>query len=170
MLKFIFDVESIGLNGEAFAFGIHVLNEKWEVVDEKLHHFDPDLASGTRADRLWVADNIPPIDQERWWTHTEPRFLIKAFQEIWKYYKSRAIMYCESPVPVESNFLRACGINPYPLYDISSIMLADGLDPMKTYERLPDELPVHNPLADCRQSARLLRECLERLKNERAIK
>jgi hypothetical protein len=39
-------------------------------------------------------------------------------------------------------------------------ILALGRDPLATNERLPDELPAHNPLCDARQSARLLIEAL----------
>ena len=41
-------------------------------------------------------------------------------------------------------------------------MLCAGMDPMATYDRLPAELPRHDPLADARQSARLLVEALRR--------
>jgi hypothetical protein len=39
-------------------------------------------------------------------------------------------------------------------------MLLSGRDPLATYERLPNELPAHDPMADARQSARLWLECL----------
>ena len=73
--------------------------------------------------------------------------------------------------PVEANFLAQCiadnkqrtGDGPYPLLDVSSFLVATGSDPLKQYPRLPNELPAHNPLADARQSARLLRTCLVQL-------
>jgi hypothetical protein len=46
-------------------------------------------------------------------------------------------------------------------------MMAAGQDPMKNHERRGDELPKHNPLADARQSARLLLEAIEVTKRER---
>jgi hypothetical protein len=52
--------------------------------------------------------------------------------------------------------LSARQLGPYPLHEIASFMTAAGMDPMATYARLPDELPKHHPLADARQSARLL--------------
>jgi hypothetical protein len=49
---------------------------------------------------------------------------------------------------------------PYPLHDLASILLAHGRDPLAKNERLPEELPEHDPLNDARQSARLLHEVL----------
>jgi hypothetical protein len=72
--------------------------------------------------------------------------------------------------PVEARFLAACVDDqpeqrawegPYPLIDIASVRLAAGLDPLATVERLPSEMPAHDPLADARQSARLLIEALK---------
>jgi len=85
-------------------------------------------------------------------------------------------MAAECGYPVETNFLRLCdsfipihGVNefegPYPLHDIASIMLAAGMDPMKTYERLPDESPKHDPLCDVKQSARLMYEAFDKIAN-----
>lgn len=46
---------------------------------------------------------------------------------------------------------------PYPLYDVATFMLARGVE-QKLNARLSEEMPVHHPLADARQSARLLVE------------
>jgi hypothetical protein len=73
------------------------------------------------------------------------------------------------PWPVEAHFLSECVADrpqerewqgPYPLLDVASVRLAAGLDPLATVDRLPSELPAHDPLADSRQSARLLVEAL----------
>ncbi len=68
--------------------------------------------------------------------------------------------------PVEALFLAACvaddfatrqWLAPYPLHEVQTAVtlteykLAD--------ERRPNELPMHNPLADARQSARIWLEC-----------
>jgi hypothetical protein len=44
-----------------------------------------------------------------------------------------------------------------------AFMVAAGMDPMATYDRLPTE-PQHDPLGDARQSARLLMQALGRLR------
>jgi len=81
-------------------------------------------------------------------------------------------MFVECGWPVEANFLEACirdypktrnWEGPYPMHEIATLMLAAGMDPMGTYERLPEELPAHEPLADVRLSARLLKEAFAKL-------
>ena len=86
---------------------------------------------------------------------------------------SGAEMAAECLWPVEARFLSACIADdarrlptaPYPIHEIASVMLSAGMDPMGTYERTPSEMPRHNPLADARQSARLLVEALARIKS-----
>jgi hypothetical protein len=69
---------------------------------------------------------------------------------------------------VEGRFLNACidqnrrqrtWQGPFPLIDIASVRMTAGVG-KSVEERLEDELPVHNPLADARQSLRILREAL----------
>mgnify|MGYP003529634433 CR=1 len=77
--------------------------------------------------------------------------------------------------PVEASFLSACirddafrnWDGPYPMREIASIMLAAGMDPMATYEREESEKPAHEPLADARQSARLLATAQHSLANNK---
>jgi len=54
---------------------------------------------------------------------------------------------------------------PYPLIDVASLRMAAGLDPLGTEERIEllGELPEHDPLADARQSARLLVDAIGRI-------
>lgn len=81
-------------------------------------------------------------------------------------------MAVECGWPVEARFLNACidddrgarnWSGPYPMHEIASIMLSAGMDPMTTYDRLPCELPAHEPLADARLSARLLAQVLSKI-------
>ena len=74
-------------------------------------------------------------------------------------------MVADCPWPVEAKFLNACvreyGMaGPYPLIDVGSVVLARGGDPTGPFDRLPNELPKHDPLADARQSARVFIEHL----------
>lgn len=166
---FIIDVESIGLHGDAFAVagGVYLENgvAQWEfgfacpTIDAK----------GTDEDRQWVADNIPMILE----THRSPKAMRDAFWNAWiKAKAGGALMAAECSWPVEARFLEACVADdpkarnwegPYPLHDVASVMLASGMDPMATYERTPSEMPKHDPLADARQSARLLAQALAKI-------
>jgi hypothetical protein len=82
--------------------------------------------------------------------------------------RSGALLVTDCGWPVETNFLNQC-INddnerawdgPYPLIDLSSILLAAGQDPIGEFPRYATEIPAHNPLSDARQSARVLIETL----------
>lgn len=165
---FVFDVESIGLHGEGFAVAGGVYLENGAVQWEFCFCCHPENAEGNEFDRKWVTDNVPVIEI----THRTPAQLRLAFWGQWvKAWADKTEMAAECLWPVEARFLRDCiaddssrfDLAPYPVHEISSIMLAAGMDPMATYTRTPSELPKHNPLADARQSARLLSEALCKL-------
>lgn len=162
---FVFDVESVGLYGSGFAVGYTVLDKSGDEVDAGCFACPSVLADGTDADRDWINENVPILEA----THDNPIEVRREFWKAWKYWLSQgAAMFAETPFPVENLFLIDCVQEipmrkkeaPYPLYDISSIMLSFGMDPMAEYDRFITELPKHNPLADARQSARLLMEAL----------
>ena len=166
---FMFDVESIGLYGEGFAVGYVVASVgegPTKVLEENLFACSPRTAGGNLNDRNWVKDNIEAIPA----THETPFRVRKAFWEAMNAWQQKGALICtDCGYPVESNFLAACvndnpqarsSTGPYPLYDLSSILLAAGMDPLATTPRLPNELPVHNPLCDSRQSLRQLVEAL----------
>lgn len=112
------------------------------------------------------------------------------FWGIWENEKAQgAQLWADCTWPVEARFLIACvegarphslsrtfgGVakdidpsarewkGPYPLLDIATLSMALGEDPLAARERLVDEKPDHHPLADARQSARILIEFLGKL-------
>ena len=167
---FVFDVESIGLHGEGFAVagGVYIAGAaQWE-----FYFCCPmDKAEGLQADRDWVSRNVPVMEE----THRDTYGLRLAFWQAWEKAKaSGAEMAAECLWPVEARFLQDCirddaqrlPTAPYPCHEIASVMLSAGMNPMATYDRTPSETPRHNPLADARQSARLLWEALARMGND----
>jgi hypothetical protein len=165
---FVFDVESVGLHGEGFAVagGVYLANgaAQWEFC----YCCPADLAEGLASDRDWVNQNVPVIEI----THRSPYLIRRSFWHEWERARAAgAVMAAECLWPVEARFIRDCvsedaqrlSAAPYPVHEIASVMLAAGMDPMATYDRTPSEMPPHNPLADARQSARLLGEALSRL-------
>lgn len=164
---FVIDVESIGLHGEGYAVAGGVYLENGSTQWEFKLACPPETCLGPDSDREWVRDNIPPIEV----THKTSRLMRDEFWKLWmKAKEAGSVMAAECLWPVEAGFVMDCVADdeesrrfegPYPFYEISSVMAAAGMDPMATYDRTPSELPKHDPLADARQSARLLATALE---------
>jgi len=163
MHKFmVFDVESIGLHGEGFAVAWVVVNRAGERLGEGCLSCAPSDCAGTAESRLWVADNVPPLEV----TSPTKQHLRNTFWHEWRRWADMgAVLVADCAWPVEANFLSACvKLNhderewqgPYPLHDLSSMLLALGSDPLAVTFRLEDEMPAHHPLMDARQSARQL--------------
>lgn len=163
---FVFDVESVGLHGEGFTVAGGVYLENGAAQWEFRFSCPIDECEGDADDRKWVKENVPATEH----THRLPQALRNAFWEQWIRAKADgALMAAECLWPVEAGFVARCikddienrkWEGPYPFVEISSVMLAAGMDPMAKYERTPSEMPPHDPLADARQSARLLSEAL----------
>ena len=168
----VIDVESVGLHGEGFAVGWVVVGYDGVVVEECRLCVSPDDARGTASGREWVEANCPVSAQSLCRSVADLR---RTFWSRWREWKGRgAALVADCGWPVEARFLAACVDDrpevrewegPYPLHELASILLASGADPLKERDRLPNELPVHDPLADARQSARLLCEAVKRLKS-----
>ena len=175
----VFDVESLGLHGEAFAFGsVRLDTQSWQISRPQLFACHPDHARGYPGDRNWVAENIPyrTLDEYApktclWVDH--PAQVREHFWAEWARMEAfGAWAAAEVAWPVEARFLNECiddktfvrkWQGPYPLIDIASVRLAAGFDPLAASKRFENELPAHNPLADATQSARLLAEALQLL-------
>ncbi len=169
-MVFAFDVESIGLFGEAFAVAGGLYLRAGGAAFEFCHACAPGRCRGGDDDRAWVAANVPPIET----THPDPEAVRQAFWQGWtRAREAGAIMVAHCLWPVEAAFLAACILDapterkwqgPYPFYDLSSLLLACNTDPTADLPRRPEELPKHSPLADARQCARLFFESLDRIR------
>jgi hypothetical protein len=176
----VFDVESIGLHGEGYAVGWVVLDADGKELDARREACPPAQARGYESGRNWVRLNCPPLPE----TRATPADIRKEFWAAWAAWKAKgAALVGDCGWPVEARFLAACvddvrpttrsGASiaesprdfqgPFPLHELATFMLAAGMDRFNRGERRPEELPEHDPLADARQSARLLREALRRL-------
>ena len=170
-LFMVFDCESVGLHGETYAVGWCLINRAGRLIAEWCDACDPAKAEGDDVGRDWLGANAPMPAMG--YNARSPYDVRHEFWKAWRAAEEQgAVLVADCAWPVEARFLAACVDDhtlargwegPYPLHDLASIRLAAGLDPLGTEERLPDELPVHCPLADAKQSARLLVEALNRL-------
>lgn len=166
-LFMVFDVESIGLHGEGFAVGYVVVDRLGKEVASARFACDPQLASGTDEARRWVAEHIPSLTP----THASPVEVRAEFWAAWLVWKAKgAILFADCLWPVEARFLAQCVDDapvtrewegPYPFHEIATVLLAAGKNPTDKLPRKYDEIPEHDPLADARQSARILIENLK---------
>ena len=166
---FVFDVESRGLYGEGFAVGcgVYIGGE----AQYEFRYLCPvyTAVGGDEEDLKWVETNTPFFHS----SYRSPQALRKDFWNVWEHIKARFSdikVFGDCIFPVETSFFAQCVKDdesnrkfkaPYPLYDIAAILLCAGMDPLKTYDRLPSELPKHDPLADARQSVRLLMSAVD---------
>lgn len=166
----VFDVESVGLHGEGFAVGF-VVTDGIQILDMGLYACPVFKARGHKGNiegREWVKKNCPEINK----THDCPRQMRTAFWNKWQLWKSHgAVLVADCAWPVEARFLAKCvddepssreWAGPYPLFDLSSVLLALGINPTEKFSREELELPEHNPLSDARQSARVLMQHLRK--------
>ena len=169
-IYFCFDVESIGLHGQAFAVGVCVVDQDGKELDSGRFSCDQMFAVGQPDDRAWVKAHCPDIHPH---TAKDPSEVRMQFAAVWATWKARgAIAVADCAWPVEARFLNECVYfgnigtwdGPYPLHDVATMRLAAALDPLETCERLPSELPKHCPLADARQSARLWIEAMKKIR------
>jgi len=171
----VLDVESVGLYGEAFAFAAIAYDENRKEVGRKCCHFSVKHTAGTLRDYRWVMDNVVIPNESQNIFKYEEQSLCSFFFEWYKQYAHKGyVIAADCAWPVEAKFLlsdmtdKYKRIATYPIIDISNIMLCAGMDPTGTYERLSDELPNHNPLCDVKQSARLLFNAIDILKESKS--
>jgi hypothetical protein len=182
----VFDVESVGLHGPTFAVGWVLKHINGEELDYRCYAIDlrdvynehrnkPDHAHLTSGLNWWTKKHYAVLMDSMWPNdrlHISERDMRLSFwQEYRQYLKQypNLLLAADVPWPVKANFLTACirdnlpdreWQGPYPILDIASVLAAKGLDPLQKFDRYPDELPEHNPLADARQSARVLVDTL----------
>lgn len=167
----VFDVEAVGLHGEGFAVG-YVVGTIDGIFTSKMYNCPPYVAkAGTQGDPKWIAQNVPIFHH----THMTPSDVREAFwADMQRFKQNNCIIAAECTWPVEANFLSACvefdtedrnWMGPYPFLDISPILYVAGINPQVSQPRHPEELPVHNPEKDARQSFRLFVEAVKKLHN-----
>ncbi len=193
-LIFVFDVESMGLYGEAFAVG-WVVDDYFEgEIDSGYISMPTDGLIAAYGERKWLEENIfpnlpaPTITEADIAEFKEANPKLK-FQELSDYYSyvlrsqfwkilqkwldKGALIWVDCGFPIETNFLNLCIADNiirsdftyifYFINDLVTLMFLTGKNPNLSYERLESEKPVYHPTKDARQSARLIRQCLEEL-------
>ncbi len=168
MFLFVLDVESDGLYGEGFAFAAVVFDQQGTQLASCSAKC---ITQEEPVEDKWAQKNVLPyldaLPSKA--TRREVR------DEFWRFYqrwKDKSYIMADVAYPVEAGFLAACvrddlesrkAAAPYPLLDISSLMLAGGYDSLTDGAAFTNQYgDVHNPLYDAKTSAqkvvRLIKE------------
>lgn len=168
--KLVFvDVETDGLYGKFLTVAMVVTdwagNELEQIYygirREKMHVTEP-----------WVAENVIPKLGKYETVENEVELLQKAWR-FWERYSEDAYAVCDVGYPVETRFFAACVMQdekecamraPFPLIDLSSLVLAKGYDPLIKREELIvdcENEKVHNALYDVKVSILIWRKLME---------
>lgn len=163
---FVFDVESIGLHGEAFAVAFLVFDE-FQVFEEVCYACNRELARGDLSDHEWVAKNVPELPTNA----ASPEHVRELFWKKLRYWKKEgAHIWAQNTWPVDSGIVGACiqddPVNrkfkgPCPIHEISTLtkfVLGNEWPGV-----LDSELPKHDPRNDARYSARVLKTALKKI-------
>ena len=158
-----FDLETNGLHGDVFAIGAMVMNTSGEMVDT----FTGRCAIDGETDE-WVKVNVLPAIVDMPLSHENYRDLREAF---WAWYlkaEPRAdYVLVSNGYPVEYRFLLKCQEenleerywqHPFPILDLTSLLLASGKDPGSKNKLMGSiiqehKLARHHPLHDAQATA-----------------
>lgn len=181
----VFDVESVGLHGEGFAVGYVIIEEDGLEIESGFFRSPIETAIGQLDGFRWCDSNVEPVINK----HVPSTFADMGccqgtkdvrdyFWRTWLKWKTQgALLAADCVWPVEARFISACidddlllrkFMGPYPVIDISSVLLAAGFDPIGSFYRKENEKTKHHPLADARQSARLLVEALKEINSRKS--
>ena len=163
-----FDGESNGLHGSVFAIGGCVYEN-----GVMLETFFARCPLRTKADP-WVRKHVLPMLVGSPVTHKSAKLMRSAFWKWLKKPRKDTVVVADVGWPVEAGLLSACVADdprrrmkgPYPLHEVATLLLASGMDPMKSYGSfvLPEEPDrAHNPVYDSRVSALCAEMALKRL-------
>lgn len=175
-IHFVYDVEAIGLHGEAFAVAYVVFQGPGlDILETSCYACKPTVARGIYEDHLWVMDNVPP---DLPINAADPLGVRNLFwAKIQKWRDAGATFWADHAWPVDTGILHAMAAvddphrrrwqGPCPVHDVNTLVrfvLGRSGPGEKIPGRLdPDELPRHDPRKDALYSSRLLSLCLTQL-------
>ena len=158
-----FDLESNGLHGEAFAVGAVVMDYDGNMLSE----FSGRTKIMGKVDE-WVEQNVLPVMEDMEITHSSYKHLRDNF---WSWFvkaqEEADHVVVLNGYPVEFRFLIDCQEDdiesrywdhPFPLLDLTSILLHAGVDKQKRNKKMQEIMKKngfskHHPLHDAKMTA-----------------
>lgn len=170
--KLVFvDAESDGLYGELLTVALIATDMDGEVIEKAYYGI---CRENMKVTDPWVIENVLPKLGDYEACETEDELLEKVWA-FWLRYQEEAHAICDVGYPVEMRLFQACvqrvsGADPmkapYPLLDISSLLIANGLDPLLERKELITESESelkHNALADAEVSVLVWKKLMKNI-------
>lgn len=167
--KLVFiDVESDGLYGSFLTVALIVTDSKGNEIERAYYGIKRENMHITEP---WVEENVIPklgVYEE---CETEDELLRKTWN-LWQKYREVAYVVCDVGYPVEARLWEKCTRldleentfkAPFPLVDISSMLLAKGIDPLIDRAKLLgiNGDMTHNAMYDVETTVRLWQFVME---------
>lgn len=162
---FFVDAETDGLYGTFLSIAVIVIDYEGNELDR---HYWGINQKNLVVHSEWVRRNVIPIMGEYEVCQDEDELLDK-FWQVWKNHQKDAYAIADVCYPVESTLFQKCVLKdkekrvmdgPFPLLDLSSILLAKGIDPLIDRMKLAKTKgkQMHNALADVEISISIWRK------------
>lgn len=175
-----FDVETRGLYGQAFAVGFVLTTDNGRQLTTGLYSCPyEDVEVAAQIDKVeenddWLEKNVlphlpPPNCFTAFGMRSNFMAEIMSMRRMAEKQAEQLLFVADVAYPCETRFLAECWRDnpvkfgpymPYPLIDLSAMLLAKGYDPVGTYSRRDNEKPPHNPLNDALQSSRIYHQLM----------
>ena len=166
---FFIDAETDGLYGKFLTVAIIVTDNNLNEIERAYFGIKKENMD---VKNQWVIENVLPILGEYDEVNSEEELLDRVW-EVWMRYASDAYAIADVPVPVESRLFLKCVERdssnrefqgPFPLIDISSMLLAIGRDPLEDRNLIADadsSEVKHNALNDVEVMIRIYGRIIE---------
>jgi hypothetical protein len=162
---FFVDAETDGLYGTFLSIAVIVTD--YEGNELERHYWGMNLEN-IEVQSGWTRQNVIPIMGTYEVCQDEDELLDK-FWHVWKNHQEEAYAIADVCYPVESTLFQKCVLKdkekramegPFPLLDLSSILLAKGMDPLIERMKLVEMKgkKMHNALTDVEISISIWRK------------
>lgn len=169
MHRFFVDAESDGLYGSVLSVAALVTDEENR---ELCHFYGAVSPEQTEIRSPWVRMHVLPMLGMAEEIFPTEAALTEAFWQFWLDHRKTCQCIADVGVPVEARLFSLCVrrdpqvrefLGPYPLLDLSTLLLARGIDPLSDRATLSGlALTPHDPLNDVRMAAKIWHQAISK--------
>lgn len=162
MNHFFVDAETNGLYGEFLSVAALVTDPAGQEVER---FYGAVLPRQDKIHSKWVQEHVYPYLQNAETRYADEDALLEAFWKFWLKHRDNCICITDVGYPVESRLFTTCvkrnliereWLAPFPMLDLSTLLLANGIDPLVDRKKLSGlSLTMHDAMNDVRMMAKL---------------